>query len=138
MSWRDRDYNRESSGSGGGGDIGSSLRRVFDWSFSIGTYLGVHVRIHFMFVLFAVFEFINQRGLSYPWWTLRWQALLFFSVLLHEFGHVLACRGVGGRANEILMWPLGGLAFCEPPRRPWPQFVTVACGPLVNFAIAAG
>ena len=36
------------------------------------------------------------------------------SVLLHEFGHVAACRSTGGEADEILMWPLGGLAFTRP------------------------
>ena len=30
------------------------------------------------------------------------------------------------------MWPLGGLAYAHAPMRPWPQFVTVVCGPLVN------
>lgn len=30
------------------------------------------------------------------------------------------------------MWPLGGLAFARAPQTPWAQFVTVACGPLVN------
>ena len=32
---------------------------------------------------------------------------LFLIVLLHEFGHSLACRQVGGTANEIVLWPLG-------------------------------
>jgi len=32
-------------------------------------------------------------------------------------------------------WMLGGLAVARAPRRPWPQFVTVAGGPLVNVVI---
>jgi Zn-dependent protease len=47
---------------------------------------------------------------------------------------------VGGDAENILMWPLGGLAYAHAPMTPWAQFVTVACGPLVNlvFCIISG
>ena len=61
--------------------------------------------------------------------------ILFNSVLLHEFGHCFAARWVGGHADDILMWPLGGLAAVDPPRRPWPSFLTTAAGPAVNLFI---
>jgi Zn-dependent protease len=60
--------------------------------------------------------------------------MLFGIVLVHEFGHCFGARSVGGRADHILMWPLGGLAFASAPMRAWPQFVTVAAGPAVNVA----
>ena len=63
--------------------------------------------------------------------------LLFAIVLLHEFGHCLACRQTGGTADEILMWPLGGLAYCLPPNHWKAHLVTAAGGPAVNVAIAA-
>ena len=34
---------------------------------------------------------------------------LFVIVLIHEFGHALACRQVGGVADRIVLWPLGVL-----------------------------
>ena len=37
--------------------------------------------------------------------------------------------------SQILMHPLGGLAFADRPHRPWPTFVTVRRGPLVNVMI---
>ena len=43
---------------------------------------------------------------------------LFSIVLLHEFGHALACRQVGGKADQIVLWPLGGVAYVAPPPRP--------------------
>jgi Zn-dependent protease len=61
---------------------------------------------------------------------------VFGLVLLHEFGHVLACRSVGGRAERILLWPLGGLAFVNPPQRPGPYLWVTAAGPLVNLVLA--
>ena len=38
---------------------------------------------------------------------------LFAIVMLHEFGHALACRQVGGTANQIVLWPLGGIAYVK-------------------------
>ncbi len=134
MAYYDRGYYKDGGNGGGGGDFWGRVLRFLNQSFPIGTYFDVRVRIHITFILFVGLE-ILLRG--HPAWTLRWTALLFGSVLLHEFGHALSCRAVGGQANDILMWPLGGLAFCAPPRRPWPEFVTVACGPLVNVVIAA-
>jgi Zn-dependent protease len=62
-------------------------------------------------------------------------AALFTLVLLHEFGHCVACRGTGGAANEILMWPLGGLAYCLPPNRWQAHLVTAGGGPAVNVVL---
>ena len=126
------------AGPGGfGGHSGSWLHRVgafLNTSYHVGTVLDIRVRVHITFLLLVVFECVRAGEL---WWPLRWTGLLFASVLLHEFGHCLACRRVGGSADDILLWPLGGLAFCAPPRRPWPEFVTVVWGPLVNLIIAA-
>jgi len=36
---------------------------------------------------------------------------LFAIVLTHEFGHQLACRSVGGKTHDIVLWPLGGVAY---------------------------
>ena len=146
MALHDRDYYR-SSGDGGDGfsgrELGSRLLRLLNWTFPIGTYLGIRVRVHITFLLIVLFFAWPSAASSLPakdqmLWGLRGVALLFLSVLLHEFGHCLGCRSVGGTARDILMWPLGGLAYCAPPRRPWPEFVTVACGPLVTFLLAAG
>jgi Zn-dependent protease len=62
--------------------------------------------------------------------------VLFLIVLLHEFGHALACRQVGGTANRIVLWPLGGVAYVDPPPRPGATLWSLAAGPLVNVALA--
>jgi Zn-dependent protease len=61
--------------------------------------------------------------------------ILFVSVLWHELGHCFAARSVGGEANHILMWPLGGLAYVDIPNRPRPHFVTAAAGPLFDLLL---
>ncbi len=60
---------------------------------------------------------------------------VFGIVLIHEFGHALACRQVGGIANQIVLWPLGGIAFVNPPRRPGAYLWSIAAGPLVNVLL---
>ena len=57
---------------------------------------------------------------------------LFLIVLMHEFGHALACRQVGGTANRIVLWPLGGVAYVNPPQRPGATLWSIVAGPLVN------
>jgi Zn-dependent protease len=159
MSLHDRHYTRGSGRGGGGsrgwsdgyittGGTGDFFRRVLAFlnlSFPIGRYFGIGVRVHILFVLLVIFEIwpsarLSEQGVGageQMLGNLRRIALLFGSVLLHEFGHCFGCRAVGGRADNILMWPLGGLAYVDPPRRPWPEFVTVACGPLVNVVLAS-
>jgi Zn-dependent protease len=60
---------------------------------------------------------------------------LFLIVLTHEFGHQLACRQVGGRTSDIVLWPLGGVAYVQPPQRAGAQLWSIAAGPLVNVIL---
>ena len=130
MGLQDRDYNRNS----GGNDIGSFLRRLFFGEFTLGTIWGITVRLHASLLLLLAFRvlFAGQMGFQT---ALISSAILFGVILLHEFGHCFAARSVGGRGDDVLLWPLGGLAFVQTPRRPWPSFVGTAGGPLVNVLI---
>ena len=60
---------------------------------------------------------------------------LFAIVLTHEFGHQLACRQVGGKTHDIVLWLLGGVAYVSPPQRPGAQLWSIAAGPLVNVVL---
>ena len=97
---------------------------------------GIDVFLHWSWFLFAIFE-INMRSGRYS--SIIWNVVeylsLFLIVLLHEFGHALACRQVGGRANNIVLWPLGGVAYVDPPPRPGAVLWSLAAGPLVNVAL---
>ncbi|MCL2640246.1 MAG: site-2 protease family protein, partial [Phycisphaerales bacterium] len=50
-------------------------------------------------------------------------------------GHCAGAKYVGGHSDQILLWPLGGLAYNSTERTPWARFVTVVSGPLVNVLI---
>lgn len=97
---------------------------------------GITVFLHWSWFLVAVYEIGGRTGTysSIVWNVLEYLGL-FVIVTLHEFGHSLACRGVGGRASQIMLWPLGGVAYVDPPPRPGATLWSIAAGPLVNFAL---
>ena len=97
--------------------------------------LGIDVYLHWAWFL-AFFYFTSQphQYSSYGWNALEVLGL-FLIVLTHEFGHALACRSVGGQANLIVLWPLGGVAYVTPPQRPGAQLWSIAAGPLVNVLL---
>jgi Zn-dependent protease len=97
---------------------------------------GITVYLHWTWFIVA--------GLGVEWgrkmfgsiqWATAAYLLLFAIVLLHEFGHSLACRSVGGQANRIILWPLGGAAFVSPPPRAGALLWSIVAGPLVNVVL---
>jgi Zn-dependent protease len=97
---------------------------------------GIDVYLHWSWFLIVLFD-MQSRSQVYNSYT--WNALetlgLFGIVLMHEFGHALACRQVGGKANQIVLWPLGGVAYVAPPQRPGAMLWSIAAGPLVNVVL---
>jgi Zn-dependent protease len=99
-------------------------------------FAGIDLYLHWSWFLVALYEIESRKGQysSIAWNALEYMAL-FAIVLMHEFGHALACRQVGGTANQILLWPLGGVAYVNPPQRPGATLWSIAAGPLVNVAL---
>jgi Zn-dependent protease len=97
---------------------------------------GIDVFLHWSWFLAPVFLINWGAGQysSYLWDGLECLAL-FGIVLLHEFGHSLACRSVGGQADQIVLWPLGGVAYVNPPQWPGATLWSLAAGPLVNVLL---
>ncbi len=96
---------------------------------------GIDVYLHWAW-FFAAIYFVNQaKGYSSPVWSVLECLSLFLIVLIHEFGHQLACRQVGGKTSQIILWPLGGVAYVSPPQRPGAQLWSIAAGPLVNVIL---
>src|ERR1700722_11507189 len=132
MGWQDRPYYRD-----GGQAAKSPLSWLLNGSVPLFTAFGIRVRAHSslvilapLIIIFGIGNFGSSMGDR-----LEFIGALFLIVLLHEFGHCFTARWVGGHAEDILMSPIGGLAFAHPPRRPLPTFLTVAGGPAVNVAL---
>lgn len=101
------------------------------------TLAGIRVSLHWLWFVIAIYE-ISARRRAYGsiGWNVAEYVALFVIVLLHEFGHAFACRSVGGRADHIMLWPLGGVAFVRPPQRAGALLWSIAAGPLVNVMLA--
>jgi len=105
-------------------------------SFKIFTLAGISVFVHWSWFLVAVYS-IQFRTHEYSSLVgnVAEYLVLFLIVLTHEFGHQLACRSVGGQTHDIVLWPLGGVAYVSPPQRPGAQLWSIAAGPLVNVVL---
>ena len=99
------------------------------WSFPCGNWFMTHVRVSVfvpLVVLAICFKLNFKLGVCFG-------VTLLCSLLIHEFSHILAVRWTGGVGNEILIWPLGGLAFVQPASTFRSQFLTPAAGPLAKL-----
>jgi Zn-dependent protease len=119
-------------------------RDPMNWSMPLPwPILGVTVRIHILFPCVAmgyVLWVATSKQFAPGLWMQACMVLLllFGCVLLHELGHVVGARRVEGDAMEILLWPLGGLAYVDVPHTPRANFWSTLAGPLVNFFLALG
>jgi Zn-dependent protease len=99
------------------------------WALPVGRLFLTQIRVSVLFVPIAII-----LGYRLGWQVgLTFSGLLMLSILAHEFGHVFAARWSGGYADEILLWPLGGLAFAQPGPHPSSGLITIAGGPAVNL-----
>ena len=106
-------------------------------SFRLFRINGIDVYLNWTWFLVAIYEIEARKGrYSSVLWNVIEYVALFAIVLTHEFGHALACRSVGGTADTIMLWPLGGVAYVNPPQRPGATLWSIAAGPLVNVALA--
>lgn len=121
---------------GRGADALARMMPTQQGSFRLFRFRGIDVHVHWSWFVVAIYS-VSQRvpGYASPVWAALEYGMLFVIVLLHEFGHALACRQVGGTANQIVLWPLGGVAYVAPPQRPGATLWSIAAGPLVNVLL---
>lgn len=102
---------------------------------------GVTVRLHILFPCVAlgyVLWVATSPRVEHQLWVQACavMTMLFFSVVLHEFGHVFGARRVDGDVPEMMIWPLGGLAFADVPHSARSYFWATISGPIVNLGLA--
>ena len=151
MTWRGGEESRDDAlhayGRPGGDwqGVRPTIDNPFTWSVPLGRWFGIALRVHIILLIYVVIKLVQSvvppaKGEASPVGfapMAMGMGALFVVVLLHELGHCFACRRVGGEADEILMWPLGGLAFCRPTHDWRAHLITVLGGPLVNVIICA-
>ncbi|HEY2135116.1 MAG TPA: site-2 protease family protein [Xanthobacteraceae bacterium] len=112
------------------------------WSVNIGSIAGTAIRIHFTFLLFLAWIFVESwasGGAAAAWDGLAFMLLLFGCVLAHEFGHIFVARRFGVPTPDVTLLPIGGVArLARIPEAPSEEFLIAIAGPLVNVVIALG
>jgi Zn-dependent protease len=116
------------------------MRDPLSWSWPIFRIFGITVRVHLLFPLVALGLVLRAGGakdvIPGTWIDATMLVgLTFLAVLLHEFGHCYGARLVDGDATEVLLWPLGGLAYVDVPNTPRANFIATAMGPAVNLLL---
>ncbi|GAQ83013.1 peptidase m50 domain protein [Klebsormidium nitens] len=108
-----------------------------DQSFALFMLFNIPVRVSYFFpivIVLAVLDGLSEGWMSILWYVTLFGPLLFGTVLVHEFGHSLAClKLANGHVDQILLWPLGGLAYCGHGGSPIDDFKVAICGPLTHI-----
>ena len=96
----------------------------------------IPVAIHpFFWIMAALIGWINGRTLL---GMFIWIGIVFFSVLIHEFGHALTAVVFKQKAR-IQLIVLGGVTSFEGPKlKFWQQFLITFNGPLFGFFLFLG
>ncbi len=111
-----------------------------NWSLRLATVRGITLKVHitFAFIVFLAatnWAALGPAGMAFG---VALVLLLFACVALHEFGHALAAQYFGIPVKEIVLLPIGGIAFLgRATRRPLEELVIAAAGPAVNVVIVA-
>ncbi|HVK18818.1 MAG TPA: site-2 protease family protein [Fimbriiglobus sp.] len=116
------------------------MRDPMSWALPVFRAFGIPVKVHIFFFVITLGLFVRQVAPKDS--VLSWDSVLFFTVfllfgiiLLHELGHCYGGFRSGGEASEILIWPLGGLAYVDVPHNWKAHTVTAAAGPAVNVVL---
>lgn len=118
------------------------MRDQTSWSLSLGVWWKVHVRLHIFFLLFCVvtlylscFSDGDPAAKGIDWLAGASLLVLFASVLIHEFGHALAARRLGGSLTQTTLVPWGGIAVIHPPHDARAEALVHLAGPAANAAV---
>ena len=125
-------------------------------SWRIGHVRGVPVRLHFsLLLIFPLVAFTlstrdlpalatllghdsAEMALPTPLWGIIMSGAIFAGVVLHELGHTLVARALGGRVRAITLIVLGGISEIEHDQAtPTQQLWTALAGPVVSVLLAA-
>eukprot|EP00979_Chaetoceros_neogracilis_P007234 scaffold1521_cov271-Chaetoceros_neogracile.AAC.42 len=83
---------------------------------------GAPIGLHWTFLMLLAVNLL-LAFIAYNSWNVFWYQLilygpfLFVTVLMHELARVIATYKLGGTADSIILWPLGGLTTYGPNDR---------------------
>lgn len=107
------------------------------WGFTVFKVAGIRVRLHVLFIAYMLSELIFTLPGHHPGFVFVWPRLvaMLTLVLAHEFAHCIVCRKLGGQVDQIMLWPLGGLASCRIPDHWRAEFMVALAGPMIHILL---
>jgi Zn-dependent protease len=116
------------------------LFRLLWYPWKVGTAFGIGIYVHSTFLLLPLYvvlsNWVNGGWALVPFLLLLVLAV-FGCVLLHELGHALMARHFGIGTRDIILTPIGGIAWLERlPDEPVQELLIALAGPAVNVVIA--
>lgn len=97
------------------------------------TLFKVACRVHPFFWLVTMGLGLRAGGADL---TLLWVVCVFFSILVHEYGHALTSRFYGTRQVRIVLYMLGGLAISDARLTRRQRVFMLLWGPGAGFVLA--
>ncbi|ACO31439.1 MULTISPECIES: CBS domain-containing protein [Acidobacterium] len=110
------------------------------WSFPLGRWFGVHIRVHMLFVLLLVICVVSTNIPGLPLWRgLMLCAAIFLGVSIREIARLITASYFGVQMRSILLLPIGGLVSYANPdsadraQSPRAQTIIAIAGPAANL-----
>jgi Zn-dependent protease len=112
-----------------------------NWAFPMFRIFGIKVRMHWgmaILIGFYLIQGLDRGGVFGLGMMSISMVILLISILFHELGHCWMAVRVGGSAEDILLWPLGGLATLSHSNSPGVEIKVAGIGPISSFVLSAG
>lgn len=98
----------------------------------IGRLFGTDIYCDLSFFLLIALYFVTSQSAAA---AAIFSGAILVSVLVHEFGHVLAVRRLLHSPSVVVLWMLGGLTIYRGTPRPGYQATISLAGPAFSFAL---
>ncbi|MBI3857891.1 MAG: hypothetical protein HY293_19610 [Planctomycetes bacterium] len=108
------------------------------WTFPMFRIFGIPVRMHWLLAIMVAGRILQGWSQGGAWgleWMTVTMVILMISILFHELAHCWMGIRLGGHAERILLWPLGGLATIDHTGRPAEQLKISGIGPISSFVL---
>lgn len=112
-----------------------------NWAFPLFRVFGIKVRMHWamgILILFFLIQAVDRGGMYSLGIVSVSMVILIVSILFHEFAHCWMAVRMGGSAEDILLWPLGGLSTLSHGNAPSIEMKVAGIGPISSLLLSAG
>lgn len=107
-----------------------------NWTWHVFTIARIPVRLHWTLLFVLAYYFLGPPARGADASVMAFLAALvvmhFAIILVHELGHCWATRRVGGQVDQILLWPLGGMAYVGHSDDPRTDMFVAVSGPATH------